>query len=305
MHDYNTSVPTFYKQLREAGYWTMTTGKDDLTKGTQMGSITKPPYKGCDACLDGDGLYHQEELGWSDGRRFQGKLGVFQHWPEPYCMYGYHLRNQTVHLENGTALTGWEAHAACVKQSNDEHESPLCDARSYPQELYEDDFTAQMAIELLQSWKANHSNHSTTTRTHSSTGARGEDTDDNRTPFFLHVSFPGPHPPFAVTAPMHDRVAGVVWPNATDDTKYPQSNGGICTATHEPSTIMQSGRCDYAAEILNIDDLFRKVLNQVEEMGEMERTIVCMSSDHGELLGDHNDFGKSMPWQSAVGVPLV
>jgi hypothetical protein len=196
-------------------------------------------------------------------------------------MYGYHLRNQTVHLENGTALTGWEAHGACVKQSGDQHESPLCDARSYPQELYEDDFTAQMAIELLQSWKANHSTahsttHSTTHSTHTESEGRrdqGEEEDVERTPFFLHVSFPGPHPPFAVTAPMHDRVAGIVWPNATDDTKFPQANGGMCTATHEPSTIMQSGRCDYGAEILNIDDLFRKVLNQVEEMGEMERTM--------------------------------
>jgi hypothetical protein len=34
-HDYNVSVPTFYHQLREAGYWTMTTGKDDLTKVRQ------------------------------------------------------------------------------------------------------------------------------------------------------------------------------------------------------------------------------------------------------------------------------
>jgi membrane-anchored protein YejM (alkaline phosphatase superfamily) len=49
---------------------------------------------------------------------------------------------------------------------------------------------------------------------------------------------------------------------------------------------MHTGRCDYAAEILNIDDLFRKVLNEVEAMGEMARTIVCMSSDHGELLGE-------------------
>merc|ERR1711861_66049 len=30
-----------------------------------------------------------------------------------------------------------------------------------------------------------------------------------------------------------------------------------------------------------------------------------MTSDHGELLGDHGDFDKSKPWQSSVGVPLV
>jgi arylsulfatase A-like enzyme len=226
MHDYNIKVPTFYKQLQEAGYWTMTTGKDDLTKGSQLGSNLKPPYKGCDYCLDGDGLFHQKELGWSDGRRFAGKSGVFKHWPKPYCMYGYHLSNQTVHTENGTALSGWEAHAACVKQSNDQKEAPRCDSRSYPQVLYEDDFTGQMAIELLRSWKANHSTTDTTASRQSGIHTQTTETlqleteeekaePNVRKPFFLHVSFPGPHPPFAVTAPMHDRVAGRMWPNAT------------------------------------------------------------------------------------------
>lgn len=37
----------------------------------------------------------------------------------------------------------------------------------------------------------------------------------------------------------------------------------------------------------------------------MTRTIVCVSSDHGEMLGDHGDTAKSRPWEPSSVVPLV
>lgn len=40
-------------------------------------------------------------------------------------------------------------------------------------------------------------------------------------------------------------------------------------------------------------------------MGQTNNTIVCVSSDHGEMLGDHEEFGKTVPWQGSVSVPLV
>ena len=56
--------------LQDAGYWTMTTGKDDLTKKTQLGYEV-----GADSST---GAYHQAELGFSDGERFSGKEDVVQ-----------------------------------------------------------------------------------------------------------------------------------------------------------------------------------------------------------------------------------
>ena len=52
---------------------------------------------------------------------------------------------------------------------------------------------------------------------------------------------------------------------------------------------------------LNLDQLFGKILNQVNE----ENTIVCYASDHGEMLSDHGDVGKTMPWSGSVSVPLA
>ena len=88
--DYPTNQTTFYDVLRARGYSVMTTGKDDLTKATQLGSKMggNPPvapagdwpYPGCPQCKPGDGQWHLKELGFTDAIRYSGKnIEVFCH----------------------------------------------------------------------------------------------------------------------------------------------------------------------------------------------------------------------------------
>jgi len=271
-YDYPLSVPTFYSLLRDAGYHTITVGKDDLTKSTQLGY--KIHYKGCSKCRDGDGLYHQAELGFSDGLRYSGKEDVVQK-PYPHEMYGYFLQNQTVKTECGKVTNAWQAHRDCFGKKE---MGPMCDELTYNSTFYEDDWTASNAITLLRRRPPNK-------------------------PFFIHVSFPGPHDPFVVTASMRAAASdGRVWPEGVDNPGH-ETPGGACKNTGEPSSTRS--RCNYAAEVENLDRLFKVVLDEVEAQGELERTLVVVTSDHGEMLGDHGDIQKSKPWQGSVSVPLV
>ncbi len=43
----------------------------------------------------------------------------------------------------------------------------------------------------------------------------------------------------------------------------------------------------------------------MEARGELDRTVVIYSSDHGEMLGDHGRWGKSIYYQPSVGIPLI
>eukprot|EP01062_Namystynia_karyoxenos_P077796 TRINITY_DN790_c0_g1_i1.p1 TRINITY_DN790_c0_g1~~TRINITY_DN790_c0_g1_i1.p1 ORF type:complete len:522 (+),score=113.22 TRINITY_DN790_c0_g1_i1:79-1644(+) len=270
-HDYSLNVTTFYTVLRDAGYHTMTTGKDDLTKKTQLGS--KVGYPGCPQCRAGDGLWHQSELGFSDGLRYSGKLDVVDT-DSPHEMYGFYLQNHTMKTEDGKNTTGWQAHRACMGRASEK----WCDKLTYTPELYEDDWTAGNAITLLK--------------------RRPRDR-----PFFLQVSFPGPHPPFLVTAGMRKAASdGRVWPAAIDDKKN-STPGGACKPTGEPDG--NRVRCNYAAEIENIDNLFQKIIDEVDSQGVLDNTIIFISSDHGEMLGDHGDTDKSKPWQGSAAVPLI
>jgi arylsulfatase A-like enzyme len=47
------------------------------------------------------------------------------------------------------------------------------------------------------------------------------------------------------------------------------------------------------------------MLEAIEERGELGNTVIVYSSDHGEMLGDHARWGKSVFYQPSVGVPLA
>jgi arylsulfatase A-like enzyme len=111
-------------------------------------------------------------------------------------------------------------------------------------------------------------------------------------PWFLQVNFNGPHEPWDITAGMERRWRGV---------KFPQPNR--CTQltpeTHERV------RQNYAAMIENIDSRVGDFIKKLERRGELHNTLVVFSSDHGEMLGDHDLWGKQQPFHGSVGVPLV
>ena len=267
-NDYKAKeIPTYFSVLQRAGYHTMTTGKDDLTKATHLG------YKLGHDTHNASNTYLAHALGFTDSIRFEGKGGVLCTWPKPHEPYGYFLDSQTVSLANGTKVNAFFAHRECVVRKDPE----ICQPSTYPQELYEDDWTAAQAKTLLERAPSDK-------------------------PWFLWVSFPGPHPPFAVTAQMDHATAGRSWPHAVDSTrKVPRCQRD----KNAPSN--QRTRCNYGAEIENLDRLFGEVLDAVNTRGNSIETdtVVCFFSDHGEMLNDHDDIDKSKPWQGALNVPLV
>ena len=68
---------------------------------------------------------------------------------------------------------------------------------------------------------------------------------------------------------------------------------------------MMITRRDYTAEIENLDRQFGIIINKFRELGQYDNTIFCASSDHGEMLGDFNRWGKSRPWVASSNVPFV
>lgn len=53
-------------------------------------------------------------------------------------------------------------------------------------------------------------------------------------------------------------------------------------------------RALYSGELTFVDKWFGRFLERVEELGLMENTMICLVSDHGFMMGEHNLIGK--PW---------
>lgn len=133
--------------------------------------------------------------------------------------------------------------------------------------VYNDNWVGQLGLELLDSFTAER-------------------------PWFLQVNFPGPHAPMDITPTMATWYRDTVFP-------APFANTQLGADVH------QAIRRNYSAMVENIDRWLGRYLDLLERRGELARTLIVFSSDHGEMLGDHDRWGKRSPLQPSVSVPLV
>ena len=68
---------------------------------------------------------------------------------------------------------------------------------------------------------------------------------------------------------------------------------------------VQVGRQNYAAKIERLDYWLGQYLALLEAQGARADTVVCIASDHGEMLFDRGCTAKSRPWSAASSVPLI
>ena len=122
-------------------------------------------------------------------------------------------------------------------------------------------------------------------------------------PWHLVVNFAGPHNPMDITESMRNSVASRSFPEPYGPTgstgSYKSGSSGYTPEDH------QRNRQNYAAMVENIDRQVGRFLDLIESRGETDRTLVVYSSDHGEMLGDHNRWGKSTWQEPSVGIPLI
>lgn len=256
-NDYPLNETTIYTLLRDvAGYTTLASGKDDLCKSTGPGA---------------DGSYHAAALGFSDYARVAGKQDVVNR-GVPFEPYGLWCAARSI-VTNGTNRSLWSLLESAVRDACATAPATPSgyDCAGYtplPQAAYEDDWVAASTLALLARAPAG-------------------------VPWFAQVSFPGPHPPFVVTAAMLN--------TTSHDPAAPLAANNSAT----PAAAQQHVRRAYAAELEHLDGLIASLLAAVDAAGARDDTLVILASDHGEMLGDLDDWGKTMPWQGSASVPLI
>ena len=109
-------------------------------------------------------------------------------------------------------------------------------------------------------------------------------------PWCLWVNFPGPHGPQDAPAALFERYRDVDFPPV------------FCG---EEGLDHANLRRLYAASCEGIDDWSGRIIERVAERGERGETIIIFASDHGEMLGDHGRWGKSVWRDHSVRVPLI
>lgn len=116
-----------------------------------------------------------------------------------------------------------------------------------------------------------------------------ENRPDNA-PFALLMSWNPPHNPYVAPDEYYKLYQGTDLkdrPNVIPDENYNQRFKGYLAAVSS---------CDYH---------FGRLMDCLEEEGLTENTIVVFTSDHGEMMGSHGRYAKSIWYDESTGIPFI
>ncbi len=138
------------------------------------------------------------------------------------------------------------------------------------------------------------------------------DRDPSR-PFFLVVSFLAAHPPLLPPEFYLERYirTGVPEP-VIGDWAVPPPNGGLGMDVSSSSVDLRGeallcARAGYYGLINHLDDHLRRLLNPICGIDRQtgNNTAVMLTSDHGEILGDHYLWRKTVPYEPSARIPFL
>lgn len=131
-------------------------------------------------------------------------------------------------------------------------------------------------------------------------------------PWYYFVSFVGPHDPFDPPTEYADRYRDANVPDPIADDMGDKPEGVKRQRARRWSPVLDASlgeiavtRRQYCASISVIDDQIGQILDALQERGMAENTYVVYTSDHGEMLGDHGLYAKSVSYEPALRVPLL
>ena len=128
-----------------------------------------------------------------------------------------------------------------------------------------------------------------------------------------HVSYIKPHWPYIVPAPYHDMFGANHVPAAKRHEVEREDAHPVLAAYHRSKIGEAFQRDDvrqkvipaYMGLIKQCDDQLGVLLDHLEQTGRMDDTMIVLTSDHGDYLGDHWLGEKDFFHEESVKIPLI
>ncbi|RJG43787.1 alkaline phosphatase family protein [Mesorhizobium sp. DCY119] len=144
-------------------------------------------------------------------------------------------------------------------------------------------------------------------------------------PWFAHVSFLSPHPPFIVPEPyntMYDPADGPEFHRAKDWKKEAKAHPYLAYEYEQQKRskfipgakgkVRDWGednfrriRALYYGMISEVDAQLGRIWQALKADGAWDDTIIVLSSDHAEMMGDHFMLGKGGFYDQSFHIPLI
>jgi len=123
-------------------------------------------------------------------------------------------------------------------------------------------------------------------------------------PFFAFIHFYDPHTPYKAPSdyPVHYR-------DVSDLTEWAKERKVAARSRlrHGAGAMVNSRKTinEYDREIHYMDSQIKRILDGLKATGDMEKTVIIVTADHGEGLGQHGAAGHGgLVWNEQLHVPL-
>ena len=137
--------------------------------------------------------------------------------------------------------------------------------------------------------------------------------DQAEGPWMAHVSYIKPHWPYIVPSPYHNMFGPSHVPPARRHLVEQESPHPVYGAYMDNKVSSAFQREDvrdkvipaYMGLIKQCDDQLGRLLDHLEATGRIQDTMIVLTSDHGDYLGDHWLGEKDLFHEASVKVPLI
>lgn len=137
------------------------------------------------------------------------------------------------------------------------------------------------------------------------------DNEPHEAPFFMNVSFFGPHQPYEAPAP-YDRYDG---PVTLPTNLYADMTGHpvfmkLCTHFKDKLAGLSEGDHlrfirSYLGQVQMIDAYIGQIIERLKVKGLYEDTLIMVTSDHGDYLGAYGLYFKGQMYDPSAKVPFI
>ncbi len=138
---------------------------------------------------------------------------------------------------------------------------------------------------------------------------------NNGAPWFVHMSYLRPHPPFVVPEPYNDLYdpTDVPMPIRHETAEVQADLHPLLAAAmaafsdHDlaDERHVRQLRATYYGMMTEVDAQVGRLLDAVAQRPDADNTVVILTSDHGEMLGDHWQTSKLGFYPQSFHIPLI
>jgi arylsulfatase A-like enzyme len=134
--------------------------------------------------------------------------------------------------------------------------------------------------------------------------------DQQTEPWFAHLGYLRPHPPYGAAGRWADAYDPGRVGHPIDPVEHPHPYHAAvlkipeAAAPTDPAELARM-RAQYFGMIGHVDHQVGRLCEALQRSGQWDDTVIVITSDHGEMLGDHGLKEKLGYWEQSYAIPCI